>query len=59
MEDKDAIEHLVEILKKYGLTDEEQDAVKTAIGVLSWTKLRQGAIRNIVKKRGKLPVSVK
>lgn len=42
MEDKQAIEILLGLLKKHPLSDEEQEAVRHAIGVLGWTKLVEG-----------------
>ena len=42
MEDKEAIEILTAMLKKYPLSDEENEAVRHAIGILGWTKLVEG-----------------
>jgi hypothetical protein len=42
MDDKRAIEVLTSLLTKYTLSDEEQAAVREAIGVLGWTKLIEG-----------------
>jgi hypothetical protein len=42
MDDKEAIKILQEIFKKYPLTDIEKEAVREAIGILSWTKLLEG-----------------
>ena len=57
MEDKQAIEILMKLLEKYSLTGEEKEAVRSAIGILSWTKLAAGRIKSLKKaqknKRGK------
>ena len=42
MEDKKAIEILTALLKKYPLSEEEQETIRHAIGVLGWTKLVEG-----------------
>ena len=42
MNDKKAIEILTQMLAKYPLADEEKEAVRDAIGILSWTKLVEG-----------------
>ena len=39
MPDKQAIDTLLNLLKKYPLTEEEKEAIRTALGVLAWTKL--------------------
>lgn len=39
MQQKKALEILLEMMKKYPLTEEERDAVMTAVGILSWTYL--------------------
>jgi hypothetical protein len=44
MEDKEAAEILQKLLTKYPLDEGEQEAVKTAIGVLGWTKLVEGFV---------------
>ncbi len=51
MDDKEALTYLVEILGKYSLTEREKQAVQVAIGVLSWTKLKTGSLKNFVKNR--------
>lgn len=48
MGDKESAEVLVALSKKYPLTEEEQEALKNAIGVLSWTKFAETQM----KKRG-------
>ena len=42
MNDKQAIEVLKKILEKYPLTEEEKEGVRSAIGILAWTKLIDG-----------------
>lgn len=49
MEDKEAIEILTELLKRNSLSEKEREAVLTAIGILSWSKLGQGRIKNIAR----------
>lgn len=51
MNDKEAAKVLQEIYKKYPLTDIEKEAVKTAIGILAWTKLLEGYQENRKKAR--------
>jgi hypothetical protein len=53
MNDKETISHLQEILKKYAFTDIEKEAIRSAIGILSWTKLVEGWVENRKKKRDK------
>jgi len=42
MTDKEAIKLLTGMLTKYQLTDEEKEAIREAIGILSWSKLMEG-----------------
>jgi len=42
MTDKEAIKLLTGMLTKYPLTDEEKEAIREAIGILSWSKLMEG-----------------
>lgn len=49
MEDKQAIEILTEMLKKYSFSEKEKEAVLDAIGILSWSKLGQTRIEGIAK----------
>lgn len=49
MEDKQAIEILTEMLKKYAFSEQEKEAVLDAIGILSWSKLGQARIKGIAK----------
>lgn len=51
MEDKEAIEILIRLMKKDLLSSKEKEAVRTAIGILSWSKLGQGRIRSIIKSQ--------
>ena len=53
MDDKKSIEILQRVLEKYSLTDEEKEAVRSAIGVFSWTSLSAGRIKSIKKKKEK------
>jgi hypothetical protein len=48
MEDKEALPYLIKLLENASLTAEEKEAVKTAIGVLSWTTLRKGMLKSLV-----------
>jgi hypothetical protein len=47
MDEKETLEQLTQILGKYELTEKEKTAIKHAIGVLSWTVLRAGAVKSI------------
>jgi hypothetical protein len=51
MQDKQAIEILLRLIEKDSLSAEEKEAVRTAIGILSWTKLGQARIKNLGKVR--------
>lgn len=51
MEDKEAALVLQEILERHMLDMREVEAVKTAIGVLSWTKLVEGYVERRKKAR--------
>jgi len=42
MTDKEAIKLLTGMLTKYPLADEEKEAIREAIGILSWSKLMEG-----------------
>lgn len=48
MGDKESAEVLIKLSEKYPLTDKEKEALKNAIGVLSWTKFAETQM----KKRG-------
>lgn len=49
MEDKQAIEILMRMLDRDSLSDEEKEAVRTAVGILSWSALGQARIKNMGK----------
>jgi hypothetical protein len=49
MEDKEAIEILMKLLEKDSLSKEEKEAIRLAIGILSWSKLAEGRIKSIAK----------
>jgi hypothetical protein len=51
MEDRVAVGILKKILEKYPLEEGERDAVRTAIGVLGWTKLVEGYVERRKKAR--------
>ena len=51
MEDKEAINILMRLLDKGSLTDEEKEAVRTAVGILSWSALGQAHIKSIAKSQ--------
>ena len=53
MEYKKAINILKSLLDKHPLTDEEKEAVMTAIGVLSWGSLAKSKIKALKAKREK------
>ena len=46
MDDKIAAKILINLLNKDSLGAEEKEAVKTAIGVLSWTALSKSRIKS-------------
>ncbi len=39
MQDKEVIEILMRMGDKYAFSDEEKEAVRTAVGILSWTRV--------------------
>jgi len=53
MDDKIAAKILINLLNKDSLGAEEKEAVKTAIGVLSWTALSKSRIKNLKARRDK------
>ena len=56
MNDKKSAEILISLMKKYSFSDEEKEALSSAIGVLSWTSLaesRTRAKRERIEKSGK------
>lgn len=56
MDDKKAADILIGLLGKYSFNKEEQEAVQSAIGVLSWTSLAKSRTKN---KKDKLEKSTK
>jgi hypothetical protein len=53
MEDNRAIEILMSLIEKYRLQGEEREGVLTAIGILSWSKLAESALKTRKAKREK------
>ncbi len=53
MEDRKAIAVLSRLVEKGQLDSEEKEAVKTAIGILSWTSLSKSRIKAQKTKRDK------
>lgn len=53
MNDKQAIDVFTKMLKKYSFTDEENEAIREAIGIMSWTKLVEGMKENMKRARDK------
>ena len=53
MEDKEAVSILIHMLQKPGLSENEIEALQTAIGLLGWTKLIEGKMKQIKKNRDK------
>jgi len=53
MEDQKAITILKNLVNKNILTNEEKEAVTTAIGILSWTSLSKSRIKAQKAKRDK------
>lgn len=51
MKDNEVIEILTTFLTKYPLDENERDAVREAIGILSWSKLMEGYIERKKKAR--------
>ena len=51
MDEKKVIEILTNLLKTHALSDDEKEALRTAIGTLAWTKLSEGYIENRKKAR--------
>ena len=49
MEDKKAVTILLKLLNKQTLNKEEKEAVLTAIGILGWTSLAEGKIKELGK----------
>jgi hypothetical protein len=53
MKDKEAIAILAKLLNKKSLSAQEKEAIKAAIGVLSWTSLAESKIKAQKAKREK------
>ncbi|GEM_PF-412714 len=53
MDDKKAINILLNLLKRLPLNKEEKEAVHNAIGILSWASLSKSRIKAIKNKRDK------
>ncbi|MBP9757387.1 MAG: hypothetical protein KBD06_02190 [Candidatus Pacebacteria bacterium] len=53
MEDKEAIAVLTNMLRRHDLSEDEQEAVRAAIGLLGWTKLVDAWKENKKKLRDK------
>ena len=53
MEYREAIEILKSLLNRYTFTAKEQEAVMTAIGILSWTSLSKSRLKTQKAKRKK------
>lgn len=51
MNDKEVIGVFAELLKKDVLTEKEVEAVREAIGILSWAKLMEGYVNRKKAKR--------
>lgn len=51
MEESEALKILVKLLERNALSEPEKEALKHAIGVLSWTKLRKGAVESIKRRK--------
>lgn len=51
MEDKEAVAILIRMLEKESLSAQEREALKTAVGLLGWTKLIEGRMKSIKRSR--------
>lgn len=56
MDDKKAATILIKLLEKHSFNAEEKEAVKSAIGILSWTYLAKSGIK---KRKDKIEKSAK
>jgi hypothetical protein len=45
MDDKTALNVLLKLLDRYSLNAEEREAVRTAVGVLSWSSVAKNSIK--------------
>lgn len=55
MTDKEAIAVLTEMLRKYPLDEKEQEAIKSSIGILGWTKMLENKLEARRKNRKETP----
>ncbi|KKU79267.1 MAG: hypothetical protein UY04_C0013G0012 [Parcubacteria group bacterium GW2011_GWA2_47_7] len=53
MDDKKAAEILLMLIEKGVLNEEEMEAVRSAVGVLSWTSLAESRLKNLKAKKEK------
>lgn len=53
MESKQAVNILIKMLESHSFSAEEDEAVKTAIGILSWTMLSDSRMKDQKAKRNK------
>lgn len=53
MDDKKSIKVLLKLIEKSVLNTDETEAVRSAIGVLSWTSLAESRLRSIKAKKKK------
>lgn len=51
MNDKEAADVLLEMLKRGDLSDKEREAVKKGVGVLSWTQLAEKRLKTMGERR--------
>lgn len=51
MDDKQAAEILIKLLEKGHLSEEEKEALKVAVGILSWTSLSKSRIKSLKEKK--------
>lgn len=51
MKDKEAIVVLQGLIARKVLTTEEEEAVRSAIGILSWTSLAESGIKRLKEKK--------
>jgi hypothetical protein len=53
MDDREAIEILKKMMDRGSLKENEREAIRTAIGMLSWSKLIEPRMKSIKKSREK------
>lgn len=51
MTDKESIVVLQSLIERKVLTSEEEEAVRSAIGILSWTSLAESGIKRLKERR--------